>query len=140
MFYVVIPIDVFASEWSSVFALLAVLSMSIGNLVAIPQRNIKRMLAYSTVAHAGYLLVGVAAVTMQGTNTDPVIGSSSVLFYLAGYAITNICVFAAVIAVSDHIGSDDIDDYAGLGKRAPFIAGVLAFGMISLTSSFGRNV
>ena len=133
VFYIAFPMDSLIVEWSSIFAILAALSMSLGNLIAIPQRNIKRMLAYSTIAHAGYLMVGLAAVAARGSGDDAIIGPSGVLFYLAGYAATNLAAFAAVIAISDRIDSDEISDYAGMGRRAPYLAAVLAFAMISLT-------
>ena len=104
--------------------------MSIGNLIAIRQDNIKRLLAYSTIAHAGYLMVGVAAIarTVDGGSSGP----SGVLFYIGGYAATNLAAFAVVIAISERIGSDAIDDFAGMARRSPYLAGVLAFSMVSL--------
>ena len=133
VFYVAFPLDILSIEWSAIFAVLSAISMSIGNLVAIPQRNIKRMLAYSTVAHAGYLLVGLAAVASRAPAGAEAGGPTGVLFYLGGYAATNLAAFAAVIAISNRIGSDQIDDYAGMGRRAPYLAGALALAMISLT-------
>ena len=124
--------DTLAVEWSAIFAVLAALSMTLGNLVAIAQNNIKRMLAYSTVAHGGYLMVGVAAVAVRASS-DETIGPSGVLFYLGGYAATNLAAFFAVIAISNRIGSDQIDDFAGMARRAPYLAAVLAFAMVSLT-------
>ena len=122
-------------EWSTLFAILSALSMTFGNLVAIAQNNIKRLLAYSTVAHAGYLLVGLAAVSArvtEGAVGGASVGPSAVLFYLGAYAATNLAVFSAVIAISNRIGSDMIDDYAGMGQRAPYLAAALALGMVSL--------
>ena len=129
VFYMAFDVDIdVLREWGSIFAVLAALSMSIGNLVAIRQDNIKRLLAYSTIAHAGYLMVGVAAIarTVDGT------GPSGVLFYIGGYAATNLAAFTVVIAISERIGSDAIDDFAGMAKRSPYLAGVLAFSMVSL--------
>ena len=135
VFYVAFPLDVLSIEWSAIFAVLAALSMTIGNLVAIPQRNIKRMLAYSTIAHAGYMLVGLAAVASRAPEGGESGGATGVLFYLAGYAATNMAAFAAVIAISDRIGSDRIEDFAGMARRAPYLAAVLAFAMVSLTGA-----
>ncbi len=135
VFYVAFHIDAFdtiAIEWSAIFAVLAALSMTIGNLVAIPQRNIKRMLAYSTVAHAGYLMMGVAAVAARASEGHEQFGASGVLFYLGGYAAMNLAAFSAVIAISNRIESDNIQDYAGMRQRAPYLAAVLAFAMVSL--------
>ena len=124
--------DVVSIDWSAVFAILAALSMTIGNLVAITQSNIKRMLAYSTVAHAGYIAVGLAAVSVRAPG-DPLIGPSGVLFYIAGYAATNMAAFIAIIVISNRIASDRIEDFAGMGRRAPYLAAVLGFALISLT-------
>ncbi|MBM3933744.1 MAG: NADH-quinone oxidoreductase subunit N [SAR202 cluster bacterium] len=132
VFYVAFSLDVLSVEWSTIFAVLSVASMTIGNLVAIAQSNIKRMLAYSTIAHAGYILVGLASVTAR-TGDDSVLGPASVLFYLSGYAVMNLAAFAAIIAITNRINSDHIDDFAGMGRRAPYLAAVLTFALISLT-------
>ena len=112
-------------DWGMVFAVLAAITMTIGNIVAIAQTNIKRLLAYSSIAHAGYLMIGLAA----ATNT----GSSAVVFYLACYAVTNLGAFIAIIAISNRIGSDAIADYSGMAKRSPLLALALALCLISLT-------
>ena len=132
VFYGAFSQEIVSLDWSAVFAVLSVLSMTVGNLVAIRQNNIKRMLAYSTVAHVGYLLVGVAAVGMRTPEAQGIVGPSGVLFYLGGYAATNLAAFSAVIAISSRIGSDTIDDFAGMSRRAPYLAAVLGFAMISL--------
>ena len=120
-------------DWSVLFAVLAVLSMTVGNLVAILQSNVKRLLGYSTIAQAGYILVGVAAVaaTAPDGGVDG-LGPSGVLFYLAAYAVTNLAAFFAVMAIANRTGSEQIDDFAGMARRSPFLAGVLALSMISL--------
>lgn len=131
VFYMAFSMEVLSLDWSAIFAVLAALSMTVGNLVAVRQDNIKRLLAYSTVAHAGYLLVGVAAIaarTTPGADSGP----SSVLFYLGGYAAANMAAFATVIAISNRIDSDMIDDFAGMARRAPYLAAVLALAMVSL--------
>lgn len=120
-------IDVFPSAgvpWTFVFTLLAIVTMTLGNLAAIRQDNIKRLLAYSTIAQAGYMLIGLTTGTMEGVQ--------AVLFYLFIYALMNLGAFGAVIAVSSSIGSDLIKDYAGLYQRAPFLAVVLAVSFLSL--------
>ena len=132
VFYVAFSIEALSLDWSAVFAVLAALSMTLGNLIAIRQDNIKRMLAYSTVAHAGYLMVGLAAFAARTPDAQADLGPSGVLFYLGGYAATNLAAFSAVIAISSRTGSDMIDDFAGMARRAPYLAGVLAFAMISL--------
>ena len=119
-------------DWATLFAVLSAFSMTIGNLVAIAQSNIKRMLAYSTVAHAGFLMAGVAAVAARVPEGETTIGPSSVLFYLVAYAVTNLAAFFAIIAISNRTGSDMISSFAGMGRRAPFLAIVLSFALVSL--------
>ncbi|MDE2823573.1 MAG: NADH-quinone oxidoreductase subunit N [Chloroflexota bacterium] len=133
VFYVAFPVESLSIEWSAVFAALAALSMTVGNLVAIAQSNIKRLLAYSTIAHGGYLLVGLAAVASRTGGDELDFGPSGVLFYLAGYAVMNMAAFSVVIAISNRINSDAIADYAGMAKRAPYLAAALAFALLSLT-------
>ena len=132
VFYIAFSLDVLSLDWSAIFAVLAALSMTLGNLVAIRQDNIKRLLAYSTIAHAGYLMVGLAAVSARASDPAANLGASGVLFYLAGYAATNLAAFATVIAISNRIESDMVDDFAGMARRAPYLAIVLAFAMVSL--------
>ncbi len=103
---------------------LACMTMILGNLVAIPQKNIKRMLAYSSISHAGYILLGLVAFTKMGVG--------SILFYLLLYIFANIGAFAAVMAVSGQSDSNDISDFAGMWKRSPFITGVLLLSLLSL--------
>ena len=117
-------------DWWVLLAGLAALSMTIGNLVAIAQRNIKRMFGYSTIAHAGYILVGVAAVATVGEADT--FGPSSVLFYLAAYTAANLTAFFAIVCIGNRINSDEIEDYAGMLRRAPFLAIALALALIAL--------
>jgi NADH-quinone oxidoreductase subunit N len=117
-------------NWGAIFAALAVISMVIGNVVAIPQTNIKRMLGYSSIAQAGYLMVGLA--TFGFAPASSILGQSGVLFFLASYALTNLGAFIAVIAITNKINSDNIADFAGMGKRAPVLALALTLCLISL--------
>ena len=132
VFYGAFPADTLSLDWSATFAVLSALSMTIGNLVAVRQNNIKRMMGYSTIAHAGYILVGLAAVAARTPGAES-IGPSGVLFYLGGFAATNLAAFSVIIAISNRISSDRIDDYAGMARRAPVLATVLTLSMISLT-------
>jgi NADH-quinone oxidoreductase subunit N len=118
------------ANWGMIFAVLSVISMTIGNIVAIPQTNIKRMLGYSSIAQAGYLMVGLAALGFAPAAS--VDGQSGVLFFLASYALTNLGAFIAIIAITNQINSDEIADFAGMGKRAPLLALALTFCLISL--------
>ena len=117
-------------NWGMIFAVLAVISMVIGNVVAIPQNNIKRMLGYSSIAQAGYLMVGLA--TLGFAPAVAIQGQSTVLFFLASYALTNMGAFIAVIVISSKLDSDEIADYAGMGKRAPVLALALTLCLVSL--------
>jgi len=110
---------------------LAAIGMTLGNVVAIPQTNIKRMLGYSSIAQAGYLMVGLATVGLAST-TDT-LGQSGVLFFLTAYALTNLGAFIAIIAISNKLNSDLIKDYSGMGKRSPLLALALTLCLISLT-------
>jgi NADH-quinone oxidoreductase subunit N len=117
-------------DWGMIFAVLAAITMTLGNIVAIQQNNIKRMLGYSSIAQAGYVIVGLATVGLS-----PVLittGQSSVLFFLASYSLTNLGAFIAVIAISNRIKSDEISDFSGMGKRSPLTALALTLCMISL--------
>ena len=122
--------DWLSLNWGYIFAALAAISMTIGNILAIPQANIKRMLGYSSIAQAGYLMVGLAA--MGVASADNILGQSGVLFFLASYAFTNIGAFIAIIAISNKLDSNLIDDYSGMGKRAPLLALALTLCLISL--------
>jgi NADH-quinone oxidoreductase subunit N len=110
--------------WSAVMLFLAGASLLYGNLGAIPQRNLKRLLGYSSIGHAGYMLMGIAA-----ANT---LGAAAVLFYLAQYAFTNLAAFLVVIAVTNTTGNDDIAAFSGLHKRAPVLAAGLFLALMSL--------
>jgi NADH-quinone oxidoreductase subunit N len=117
-------------NWGIIFAVLSVISMFIGNIAAIPQTNIKRMLGYSSIAQAGYLMVGLATFGLAMPST--LLGESGLLFFLVSYALTNLGAFIAVIIISNKIDSDAIADYAGMGKRSPLLALALTFCLISL--------
>jgi NADH-quinone oxidoreductase subunit N len=112
-------------DWSAALWVLAVLSMTVGNVVAIAQSNLKRMLAYSSVAHVGYMLVGLVA---GGTA-----GAAAVLFYLLAYAFTTVGTFG-VITLCERAGEEAVEvrDYAGLARRHPILAFVLALFLLSL--------
>lgn len=117
-------------DWGLIFAVLAVISMTLGNVAAIPQSNIKRMLGYSSVAQAGYLMVGLATVGVSPAKD--VLGQSGILFFLLSYALTNLAAFTAIIAISNKLNSDRIDDYSGMIKRAPLLTLGLTLSLFSL--------
>jgi NADH-quinone oxidoreductase subunit N len=121
LFMAVFSADMVANNWSLILAILATLTMTVGNCVALAQKSVKRMLAYSSIAHAGYAMIGVVAFTQ--------LGAASVVFYLIGYVITNLLAFGIVGIVGSIAGSDDFPAYAGLSRRSPALglAALVAF-------------
>jgi len=119
-------VPAFQFDWVAILMGISLVSMTLGNLTAIRQTNIKRMLAYSSIAQAGYILVGVVSIVPF------TIGIDGVLFYLMAYLFTNAGVFIAVIAFSHVTNSDEISDYAGLVRRAPALAAVMVIFFMSL--------
>ncbi len=113
-------------DWVTLVAGLSAVSMTVGNLLALPQRNIKRMLAYSSIAHAGFILIGVAA--FKGD-----FGTPGLLIYLLGYTFTNLGAFFIAVVLGQRLGSDDIPAYAGIAQRSPALALLMALFMLSLT-------
>jgi proton-translocating NADH-quinone oxidoreductase chain N len=113
-------------DWVTLVAGLAAVTMTVGNLLALPQRNIKRMLAYSSISHAGFLLMGVAA--YRGD-----FGAPGLLIYILAYTFTNLGAFFVAVAVGARLGSDEIRDYAGLSQRSMGLAVLMALFMLSLT-------
>lgn len=134
-------------SWYWIMVLMCALSMFWGNLVAIPQRNIKRMMAYSSIAQVGYMMIGVLAemhvftrssidgtvvrANIPGTDSLPW-GMQGVIVFLLAYLLMNLGAFAVVVAVGKRTGSDNIEDYAGLAKRSPVYAAALAVFFASL--------
>ena len=115
--------------WANAMIILAVLTMIVGNVLALPQRNLKRMLAYSSIAHAGYLTLGLIAVGKSGDN----LGISAVLFYLAGYALMNLGAFGVLIWVRNRRRfAYSLDEMGGLGRAMPWAAIFMALFMIAL--------
>jgi NADH-quinone oxidoreductase subunit N len=122
---------VITSDWSNMFAVMAAISMTAGNLAALMQTNIKRMLGYSSIAQAGTFLIGLAAVAAK--DPQALLGASAVVFFLGTYVFTNLGAFIAIIAISNRIGSDEIGDYAGVSRRSPWLAAGLTACLVSLT-------
>ena len=114
------------ADWIPVLAILSALTMILGNVVALAQTNLKRMLAYSSIAHAGYMLMGVASGNPSGL--------AAVMFYLLAYTFTNIGAFAVLAAFARREGEDQtFTQYAGLGRKHPWLAVAMALFMLSLT-------
>ncbi len=112
-------------EWPKLLAIISVLTMTLGNLVAVWQDNMKRLLAYSSIAHAGYMLMGVVVYSLTGL--------SAVLIYLTAYLFMNLGAFYVVMLVAGKTGSEDINSYKGLAYRAPLISAAFVIFLISLT-------
>jgi len=123
-----------ADWWMPVMVVLATLTMTLGNLVALTQDNVKRMLAYSSIAHTGYMLVGLAA---YAGATDPEVqaaGIEGVLFYGAAYAFMNLGAFAVIAALQKRAGvTSSLDTFAGLGRKEPLLGVLMALFLLSLT-------
>jgi len=111
-------------HWAGLFTIISILTMTIGNIAAFSQPNIKRMLGYSSIAQAGYILIGFVAATT--------LGKTAVLFYLVVYSLMNLGAFGCIVLISRSIKSNSIKDYAGLYKKAPFAAAMLSIFLLSL--------
>ncbi len=112
------------TEWPLLVGVLSGITMTLGNLAAINQSNLKRLLAYSSIAHAGYLLMGVAAISLAGIE--------SVLFYLFAYAFMNLGAFYVLITYANKLRSYEIEDFRGVGWRSPFLGSVMVVFLVSL--------
>lgn len=124
LFIGLFPNGQFAEMWTLTLAILASLSMTLGNLVALRQTNIKRLLAYSSIGHAGYALVGAVSLSKLGVG--------SVTFYLIAYVMTNLAAFGIVAAFGRVAGSEEIADYAGMSRRNPGLALAMLVAFLSL--------
>ncbi len=111
-------------DWNILLLMLSVITMTLGNIAALRQDNLKRMMAYSSIAHAGYILMGVVVMTRQGLQ--------SVLVYLITYLFMNLGAFLVVIEIHNRTGSFDIKDYRGLYRRSPFLTIAMTIFMLSL--------
>ena len=111
--------------WANIISLIAVVTMTIGNLVAIQQDNIKRMLAYSSIAHAGYMLLALPVMSSHGIY--------SIMLYVLIYLFMNLGAFFVVITIKNKTGSESFDDYKGLGWEMPLVGVVMTIFMVSLT-------
>lgn len=118
------PAPVQVEGWVGILAVLAFITFTAANLMALPQKNVKRLLAYSSIAHAGYMLIGVLLNSRAGTQ--------ALFYYLVAYLLTNVGAFATVVAVSRTVGGEEIKDFAGLSKRSLPLAGALSILFLSL--------
>jgi NADH-quinone oxidoreductase subunit N len=111
-------------QWSKPLIVISAITILYGNLCAIPQRNLKRLLGYSSIAHAGYMLLGIAALTPAG--------QSAVLYYLSGYLFTVLGAFTVICLAMQQIDGEDVTALAGLNQRAPLLAATMTLAMVSL--------
>ena len=116
-------------SWVSLMQPIAIMTMLVGTLLAVTQKNAKRMLAYSSIAQAGYVLIGVTAFA---TSADRANALAAVIFYLATYMLANICAFTIVGIVAERAGGDDIKNFAGLARRSPYLALGMVAALLSL--------
>jgi NADH-quinone oxidoreductase subunit N len=114
----------FTAQWMQLLMIIAAITILYGNLCAIPQRNLKRLLGYSSIAHAGYMLLGIAALSQAG--------QSAVLYYLSGYLFTVLGAFAVICVVMRQVDTEDISALAGLNRRSPLLALTMTLAMVSL--------
>lgn len=122
-----------SNPWWAMLVAMCIITMTLGNFLAIRQKNIKRMLAYSSIAQAGYAMMGlITALTSLGTSADSLDGASATIFFLLYYVITNVAAFGVIILVSNISGSDQIEDLAGLNRRSPWLALAMMFALLSL--------
>jgi NADH-quinone oxidoreductase subunit N len=113
-----------AAHWANLLIVISGITILYGNLCAIPQRNVKRLLGYSSISHAGYLLLGVAVLSASG--------QSAILYYLAGYLFTVLAGFLVIALVMRHLETEDISGLAGLNQRSPLLAATMTISMVSL--------
>ncbi len=112
------------AHWGNLLIVISGVTILYGNLCALPQRNLKRLLGYSSISHAGYLLLGVAALNASG--------QSAILYYLAGYLFTVLAGFLVIALVMRHLDTEDISGLAGLNQRSPLLAATMTISMVSL--------
>ncbi|MGB7767904.1 MAG: NADH-quinone oxidoreductase subunit N [Verrucomicrobiia bacterium] len=111
-------------HWADLLIVISSITILYGNLCALPQRNLKRLMGYSSIAHAGYLLLGVAALSVSG--------QAALLYYLAGYLFTVVAAFLVICVVMRHLDNEDISALAGLNQRSPLLATTMTLAMMSL--------
>lgn len=132
----IVALGAYKVDWVPLLAGLSILTMTVGNLVALRQTSVKRMLAYSSVAQAGYILMGLTAV-VGASDGDPaairINGLNGLLLYLFAYLFTNIGAFMVVLAVEEETGSSEMEAYTNLAQRAPGLAWALFIFLLSLT-------
>jgi NADH-quinone oxidoreductase subunit N len=122
-----------AQDWQAMLVILSVLSMAIGNLAAIAQTNLKRMLAYSAISHMGFMLLGVVTGVVGGDARYALNAYSSAMFYVLAYVVMTTGTFGMILLMARAgFEAEDLDDYKGLNKRSPWFAGIMLMMMFSM--------
>lgn len=116
------------ADWGIIVAVISAITMTLGNILALQQNNIKRLLAYSGIVHTGYMLIGIATIGLG----SQISGDEKLFFYLVAFALAEIAVFSAVIVITRQVGSDNIEDFTGLARRSPVMFATLSIGLFSL--------
>jgi NADH-quinone oxidoreductase subunit N len=119
-----VAVPAVTAQWSKLLIVVSAITILYGNLCAIPQRNLKRLFGYSSIAHAGYMLLGVAALSAAG--------QSAILYYLSGYLFTVLGAFTVICLVMTQVEGEDVMALAGLNQRAPLLAITMTLAMVSL--------
>src|SRR5882724_643025 len=119
-----VAVPTVTAQWGTLLIVISAITILYGNLCALPQKNIKRLLGYSSISHAGYLLLGVAALSASG--------QAAILYYLAGYLFTTLAAFTVICLVTRHLDNDDVSALAGLNQRSPLLAATMTLAMASL--------
>jgi len=122
--FTAVPSVVHTQMWANLLIVISAITILYGNLCALPQQNLKRLLGYSSISHAGYLLLGIAAMNASG--------QAAVLYYLAGYLFTVLASFLVIALVLRHLDTEDISGLAGLNQRSPLLAATMTISMVSL--------
>jgi NADH-quinone oxidoreductase subunit N len=125
--------DLWGPKLAMLIAVLSAVTMTYGNITAMRQSNLKRLLAYSSIAHAGYMLMGLAALLAATDGSPKSIGIDSILFYLVTYLIMNLGAFGFVMYMSNRYGQDEIAGYRGLGWKSPYASAFMTIFLLSLT-------
>lgn len=122
-----------AQDWQAMLIILSVLSMAIGNLAAIAQTNLKRMLAYSAISHMGFMLLGITTGVVSGDARYALNAYSSAMFYVVAYVLTTAAAFGMILMMARAgFEADNLDDYKGLNRRSPWFAGIMLMVMFSM--------
>ena len=127
--------NILIENWSEILIVLSILSMFLGNLIAIRQTNIKRLIAYSSISHTGFILIGIISILTMITENGidySLNSASAVVFYILGYSLTNLALFSTVTMITNNINSNLIEDFSGISKLSPILAFTLSLAMISL--------